>query len=71
MLCIALEVCECFATCVVHMHGLVGVERLFCLDFWDRGRACARGGGVVCALVSSRSVYVCVCVCVCVCVQFP
>jgi len=45
MLCIALEVCECFATCVVHMHGLVGVERLFCLDFWDRGRACARGGG--------------------------
>ena len=24
-------------------HG-VGVETLFCLGFWDRGRACAKGG---------------------------
>ena len=23
----------------------VSVEPLFCLDFWDRGRACARGAG--------------------------
>ena len=23
----------------------VGVEPLICLDFWDRGRACARAGG--------------------------
>ena len=23
---------------------VVGVEPLFCLHFWDRGRACARGG---------------------------
>ena len=30
---------------VMAKHG-VGVEPLFCLDFWDRGRACARGGGV-------------------------
>ena len=22
----------------------VGVEALFCLDFWDRGCACAEGG---------------------------
>ena len=26
-------------------HG-VGVEPLFWPDFWDRGRACARGGGL-------------------------
>ena len=26
-------------------HG-VGVEPPFWPDFWDRGRACARGGGV-------------------------
>ena len=26
----------------------VGVEPLFCLGFWDCGRACARGGGYLC-----------------------
>ena len=26
-------------------HGL-GVDPLFCLGFWDRGRACASGRGV-------------------------
>ena len=31
---------------VLSKHG-VGVEPLFCLGFWDRGRACARGGGAV------------------------
>ena len=40
----------CLPSCVPHAgtvltkHG-VGVEPLFCLFFWDRGRACARGGG--------------------------
>ena len=29
-------------------HG-VGVEPPFWPDFWDRGRACARGGGYVCS----------------------
>ena len=37
--------------CVARTHGPVsaevGVEQRFCLDFWHRGRACARGGGGV------------------------
>ena len=73
MLCIALEVHECFChVCRAHARPClstgrtviscwwdtggdgylrfmakhrVGIEPLFYLDFWDRGRACARGEG--------------------------
>ena len=39
----------CLPSCVPHAGTVlskhaVGVEPLFCLVFWDRGRACARGG---------------------------
>ena len=39
----------CLPSCVPHASTVlskhrVGVELLFCLGFWDRGRACARGG---------------------------
>ena len=43
----------CLPSCVPHAgtvlskHG-VGVDPLFCLVFWDRGRACARGGRGMC-----------------------
>ena len=39
----ALLSCVSRASRGLSKHG-VGVEPLFCLDFGDRGRACARGG---------------------------
>ena len=41
---VCLPSCVPHASTVLSKHG-VGVEPLFCLGFWDRGRACARGGG--------------------------
>ena len=41
----ALLLCVSRASTGLSRHG-VGVEPLFCLDFWDRSRACTRGGGV-------------------------
>ena len=36
--------CVLRASTNLSQHG-VGVEPLLCLDFWDHGRACARGRG--------------------------
>ena len=40
---------------IMAKHG-VGIELLFDLDFLDRGRACARGGGV-CVRLATRVIY--------------
>ena len=45
----ALLSCVLCASTGLSKHG-VGVEPLFCLDFWDRGRACARGVGLTTVL---------------------
>ena len=58
----ALLACVSCACTGLSKHG-VGVEALVCLGYWDRGRACARGGGYVqrlSALGLLRDVCVCV-----------
>ena len=42
---VCLPSCVPLTSTILSKHG-VGVEPLFCLGFWDRGRACAKGGGV-------------------------
>ena len=42
--CRALLACVSRASMGLSQRG-VGVEPLFCLAFWDRGRACAKGEG--------------------------
>ena len=40
----AVLACVSRASVSLSKHGF-GAEPLFCLDIWDRGRACASGGG--------------------------
>ena len=52
----------CLPSCVPHAGTVlskhrVGVEPPFCLGFWDRGRACARGGGGVAIAVDLACVH--------------
>ena len=66
-LCVRLEACVCFAvTCVTRMHGLStgwAFEPPFWPDFWDRGRACARGVGMLSAFILCCNFCACKCAC--------